>query len=139
MTDLLNEAQRNSLANVLRTFEESLHQAEAWLDGAEEGQILYHRKLYLGEEKRQEARQKIAQALAEISAVAENFELKARQENASSLVYSQMSHLRADLMDSTSDKLRRFGKVDPRLSAVLDPAIERLFEIAMEIANAFNE
>jgi hypothetical protein len=139
MAYLLNQTQRNSLANVLRMFEESLHQAEAWLEGAEEGQIIYHRKLYLGEEKRRKARQKIAQALAEISAMAERFELNMQQENASSLVYSQFIHLRADLIDTTSDKLRRFGTVDARLTEVLDPAIKRLFDIAMEIASAFNE
>lgn len=139
MTGLLNESQQITLTNVLRMFEESLHQAEAWLDGAEEGKVLYHRMLYLSEGRQREARQKIHLALDELAALAETFEIAARQENVSRMVYSDMIHLRADLMDSTSRKLNRFGKVDARLSEVLDPAIERLLELAAEIAQAFNE
>jgi hypothetical protein len=43
MADLLNTPQRNSLTNVLRTLEERLRQAKAWLPGAEETGLLYHR------------------------------------------------------------------------------------------------
>jgi hypothetical protein len=137
--DLLNENQRVTLTNVLRMFDESLHRAETWLDGAEEGSILYHRRLYLSEGRQQEARQKIHFALDEITALAKTFEMTPRQENASSLVYSDMIHLRADLTDTTSKKLNRYGEVDARLSEVLDPAIERLLVLASEIAQAFNE
>jgi len=46
-----------------------------------------------------------------------------------------MSMSWANLCDARSNKLKRFGDVDPALGPVLDPRIDRLAELALSLAS----
>lgn len=139
MKDMLNEAQFTSLAIVLRLLEDDLRQADAWLQGAEETGILYRRKLRLSPERRAVARQVIAAALNQIAQLAREFNLAQIDDNPAATIVADMSVRWADLCDARSDKLIRFGDVDPRLSQVLDPSLDRLIELTLALTSRIRD
>lgn len=134
--ELLNDAQRNSLAIGLRAFEVHLRQAAAWLEDGEEAGILYRRRLALPAERRAVMRQQIAAALALIAALAERFDLAPAEEALEASLAARLSVDWANLSDLRSDKLRRYGNVDPRLADQLDADIAELAGRALALALA---
>jgi hypothetical protein len=133
MDDLLNESQFNSLAIVLRLLEQDLRQADEWLQGADETGILYRRKLRLQPERRAVARRHIAAALRQIAELSRQFDLQPVDDSPEATIVSEMSERWANLVDSRSDKLNRYGDVDPRLAQALDPSLDRLIELTLAL------
>ena len=134
MNELLNLAQRSSLAIGLRAFEAHLRQADVWLQGGEERGILYRRSLNLPPERRAAAREQIAAALAQIATLTERFGLTTSDDDLGATIAAQMSVDWADLSDARSDKLRRYGDVDPRLTDLLDADLSALAARALALA-----
>ena len=139
MNDLLNSNQRRSLTVTLRSFETSLRQTLAWLDGKSEEGILYRETLSLSAEKQVELRSTLGTALAEIATTSKMFELECEQRNAGDLIRSEMSVAWASLLDTQSKKLRGFGDVNPKLANVLDPHVLLLSNLAIYMANLFDD
>jgi len=137
--DLLNPSQWNSLRITLRIFEENLRRAQAWLDGKEEDGTLYQYKLVLSVENRKRAQRQIKIALDQIVKLSSLFEMQKENENPASLIRGQMSVSWADLHDSRTHKLSRYGKVHPELAKVLDSEVQHLSEIALNLAAIFGE
>ena len=121
------------------SFEKSLREALAWLDGQEEQGILYSAKLRLGQSQRAEARQQIGAALEEIAALRSVFELQKETQTPESLISAEMTVAWANLWDSRARKLGRYGKVAEGLSSGLDPHVTRLAEIANHLAVIFSD
>ncbi len=135
MTDILNVSQYRCIYLTLRTLEERLRQAAAWLQGAEEQGQLYQRTLKLSPERRALAQQQVNEALALLTDLAQTLGLEAETDEAAGHIRAALSVSWADLCDARSSKLQRYGAVHPGLAAVLDPSIERLAELALSIAN----
>ncbi len=134
MDELLNGSQKFSVFVTLRTLEERLRQADAWLQGEEEHGRLYHRALTLSPEQREQARQRIAEALQVINDLASRLDLEATYDDAGGHIRAGLSESWANLCDIRSQKLRRYGEVQPGLSAVLDEPVEQLAQLALAIA-----
>ena len=139
MIDLLNPSQRRSVTVTVRSFEICLRQALAWLDGKNENGILYRETLTLSAPKRAEMRKTIETALAEIAATSELFALEREEWDASGLIRSEMSVAWANLLDTQSKKLRGYGDVHPQLAYVLDPHVLLLSNLAIYMANLFDD
>lgn len=139
MKDLLNPYQKSSLRISLLMFEENLRRAQEWLDGREEKGILYHRKLELSDEKRRQAEHVIKTALGVIERLSEKFGLEAETQNAASMFQGEFSVNWANLIDTQSGKLRRYGKVHPELHDMLDTDIRTLAEIALQLSALLGE
>jgi hypothetical protein len=137
MSDLLNPSQRGSVAVSLKMFEEQLRLTSAWLDGREENGILYCRKLNLTPARRQVARQRVAAALQMIANLAQEISLEQEVEDPAGLIRGEFSVSWANLIDTQSRKLKRYGDVNPEAKNVLDPAIQKLAQLAMELASIF--
>jgi hypothetical protein len=121
MNPMLNPQQRSSLHMTLLAFEKNLRQAQSWLDGAEEDGILYKAKLQLSEERRRQATGEIARALDQIGSLRQSFELEKKEENPLALIRSEMTISWANLLDSRSVRLGRYGDVSAGLTDRLDP------------------
>lgn len=134
MADLLNGPQRNSLAIVLRMFEEELRQADMRLQSPPAEGTLYRRVLHLSPETRVAAREKISAALAQIAELAQEFGLEQREQDLAMTIAAAMSLAWSSLCDARSDKLKCYGDVDPRLEQALDPRIDELAELALSLA-----
>jgi hypothetical protein len=135
MSDLLNPSQRGSVAVSLKMFEEQLRLTSAWLDGREENGILYRRKLNLSPAQRQAAQQRVVTALEIIAALAQKIGLEPEVEDPAGLIRGEFSVSWANMIDTQSIKLKRYGDVNPELEKVLDPAIRRLAHLALELAS----
>lgn len=135
MPPLLNVAQHAALAVVLCHFEQSLRQAEMWLQGQQTSGIPYRTSLRLSAERRATMSARITEALEGIAHLTERFGLRPVDELLENKIASEMSINWANLIDTRSDKLRRYGSVDPGLHELLDPAIEHLAQLALEIAS----
>lgn len=134
MDDQLNEYQKRSVETVLCLFEQNLRHARYWLQGGEESGILYHRQMRVSARQREMIEQRINLALALVAEIAQTFDLKSKEENMNGWLMGEMSVSWANLIDSCSTKLRRFGDVDPALSGTLDPAMSSLAQVALDIA-----
>jgi hypothetical protein len=134
VNELLNTAQRNSLTIGLRAFEMHLREADAWLQGREERGILYLQRADLPAERCAPVRGQIAAALAQIAALTERLGLEAVAYDVGATISAQMSVDWANLCDTRSDMLRRYGDVDPRLSELLDPGIDALSQSALLVS-----
>jgi hypothetical protein len=137
MNDLLNPYQKASLATVLRMFEENLRQADSWLDGRQTEGILYRQELHLAPRQRTRARKRIAAALADIAALAQEIGLEPEIEDPAGLIRGQMSIAWANLIDSQARKLKRYGEIHPDAAREIDPQIQRLAQVALELASLF--
>ena len=131
---LLNFAQRNLLTLGLRAFEMHLREADAWLHGREERGILYLQRANLPPERCATVHRQIAEALARIAVLTEQFSLEAVGYDVGATISAQMSVDWANLCDMRSDTLRRYGDVDPRLSELLDPGIDALSQSALIVS-----
>jgi len=132
---LLSAPQHGSLAIVLRMFEEELRQAHTWLQSSLDEGTLYRRVLHLSPEARAAARQKIATALAEIAELAQEFGLEQQEQHLAAAIAAAMSLSWASLCDARSDKLKRYGYVNPGLGQALDPRLDHLAELALSLAS----
>ncbi|MGQ9683527.1 MAG: hypothetical protein ACUVX9_13380 [Anaerolineae bacterium] len=135
MADLLNDAQRSSLSIALRIFEQELRRADQWLQGRLDEGVPYRGELHLDPETQAAARGAIAAALEGIVELARDLGLEQREENLRAAIATAMSLSWANLCDARSDKLRRYGEVNPQLEGVLDARIDRLAELALAIAS----
>jgi hypothetical protein len=138
MNDLFNTYQLNSLLLTFRSFEEHLRRADGWLLGREENGILYQCKLSLSDGKRKAARKQIAEALKQIADLVNKLDLQPVGEDPSGLIRGQLTVSWANLLDTRSKKLVRYGEIDPHLADVLDPSIDRLAQIAIDLARIFD-
>ncbi len=135
MAELLNGPQHSSLAIMLRMFEEELRQADARLQSPPDGGTLYRRVLRLSPETQAAARRKIVTALALIAELAQEFGLDQQEQDVAAMIAGAMSLSWASLCDMRSDKLKRYGDVDPRLRQALDPRVEQLADLALSLAS----
>jgi hypothetical protein len=134
MSVLMNQAQRTSVFVALRTFEQYLRQLDRWLHGLEADGILYQYKMDLPLERRVLMQQKIATGLALVENLAQTLQFEPEVIDLVGAVRGQMSESWANLIDSRAAKLRRYGEVHPGLSQPLDPVLDRLVQIAAELA-----
>jgi hypothetical protein len=139
MSDPLNSSQRTSLLITLLNFEKILRRVETLLDSAEANGILFRPRLNISKEKRAQAHQKISAALDQIYELSRLFALDTEEQDAARLIRSEMSVHWANLLDSRSGKLKRYGKVHPQLAENLDAYILSLSNIAISLATLFKE
>lgn len=139
MTPSLNLSQKNALTTVLRIFEESLLEVSQSFNNNQTEGIMFQRNLCLSSDKIQRTKGKIQTALDQISNLKEAFGLEEETIDLERLINAKMIVSWANLIDTKSDKLTRFGDVDPVLTEDLDPFLNRLAELALEIASLVHE
>jgi hypothetical protein len=128
----LNANQKLALEVRMRSLEQRLHQIRMRLhDGVEDGLLTQTRPMAKEASACIEA--EIERMLAEIAVIAQEFELQGSVEDAGRRVSAEMSVAWADLHDTLSPKLKRYGAVDPSLGDTLDPHLRNLIDLAQEI------
>ena len=135
----LNPYQQNYLYASLRSFEKALRLADQLLVDGDERGILYYQKSHLDPGMRQSARNKISQALQELTNFVNQLGLEPREENSDQMIMAQMSASWGDLADSQSDRLKGYGELDMQAAALIDPAVNRLARLAAELGEFFTK
>jgi hypothetical protein len=132
---ILTEPQQRSLRAALISYERALRLANRLLEDGDEVGILYHRKLSLDPDQYRLTHEKISRALQELSDLVKQLGLKPVEEDAARIIVSQMSASWTDLVDCRSDRMKGYGKVDLETATKIDPAIDGLAKIALELCN----
>jgi hypothetical protein len=136
-SDLLNPEQFRSMEITLRMFDENLRLISTWLDGKEDNGILYRRELNFPSGQRKAVRQHIDAALNQIAILARILELQPEEKDITGMIRGKLAESWANLIDSKSGNLNRYGDVDPRAESLLDPVILRLSALAKELESLF--
>jgi hypothetical protein len=136
--ELLNRAQQTSVEITLRMFEETLQQTLDWLGGEEVQGILFTKKFDLAPNRQELLRELIAEALAHIEQLKQDLDLKSQPVDLAQTLRGQLVVGWESLEDAKAARLRRYGDVDNRLSAVLDARLDRLARISMILASVLD-
>ncbi len=129
----LNPYQKNALEVEMRQLEMALLQAQQFLrHPPENGLLTYYKPVPDSVRSRLETL--IEAILAEIASVAHDFDLQPREEDLGRWIDAEMAVAWADLYDTVSPKLNRYGDVDPALTTTLDPHLRRLIELAQVLS-----
>ena len=71
--------------------------------------------------------------------MAEKLGLEPEVEDGTGLIRGQMSVAWANLIDSQTKKLKRYGEVHPEAAQEIDPHIQHLAQIAFKLASLFEK
>ena len=123
---LLNEHQRRYVGVTLGQCQQLLHEILALLNtpASQSGLVIEADDLPLEFARR--APLEIARIDAAIGELAERFDLPRREESRLRWIRAALGISTDDLEDTRAGSLHRYGRVDPALSAALDPAIGAL-------------
>ncbi|NMB54719.1 MAG: hypothetical protein GYA15_08445 [Leptolinea sp.] len=134
----LNPAQKTHLYVTLLEFEETLRLALDLLDNPESSGILYSKKLDVTPDDREEIVEIIHSALREIQHISKMYDLPAKDKKLNNLLVAKMSISWANLIDTQSSGLRKYGKLDNEIAENLDPIISSLSTLALRMSSKFS-
>ena len=132
---MLNSGQKIALEVELRHLERALRQARRWLRQPPEDHLLT-RYRPMPETARPELEALIEPMLAEIALLMERFRLAPEVYDLGRDLEAEMAAAWADMTDTLSPKLVRYGAVDPALAEALDPSLRRLIACSHDLARA---
>jgi chromosome segregation ATPase len=122
----MNTAQQTSLGITLREFEVRLARLRVLLEQ-------YESVTHLTMEQVDRLRQAIERQQAMIDDLFRRFQLKRETIDVVQSMIAELSISWTQLVDSRSDKLGRYGEVDPELESTLDPAIDQMIEACLSM------
>ena len=128
----LNIAQKTSLGITLREFEVRLTRLRVLLEQ-------YESVTRLTPESVVRLRQLIDRQQAIIDDLFRRFQLKRETIDVVQSMIAELSISWTQLVDSRSDKLGRYGEVDPALKATLDPAIDQMIEDCLSMVRLLDK
>lgn len=130
---ILSQYQAQGVSVALRMLERILFSIEELYTGQEETRegIMVSLANPLSQEERVHLAHLVQRARPAIETLAGRFELKHETADLAREVHGRLVEMWAALEDTRSHKLRRYGHVDPALSALLDPEIEELIYLVL--------
>jgi hypothetical protein len=132
---MLNSAQKIALEVELRRLERSLLHARQWLrEPPQDGLLTRYRPL--PEATRADLEVIIRQMLAEIVVLVDRFKLAREVDDLGRDLEAEMASAWAEMTDTLSSKLVRYGAVDPALAETLDPHLRRLIVSSRALGRA---
>lgn len=130
---MLNRNQRAALETALRLLES---RARTLLQAVQEppanGVLTRFRPLNARRARRVQAL--LQGLLEEIGDLARGFDLRPGEEDLGARVRAEMAVAWSDLHDLKARKLNRYGEVDRRLAETLDPHLQRMIDLTLEIS-----
>lgn len=132
LTTILNESQARSITVTLRLLEERLVEIERLLTVNEHG-ILYSRVATFTPRRQEEMRQLIGELRAGIKTVTETFELKHEPQDPARRIVGLLAITWESIEEMYARRLRAHGEVDPDVQDALDPWVEKLTRLVLEL------
>ena len=129
----LNHSQKRALEVQLRNLEQVLFRVGHFIGGRPEKGLLTH-YIPVPETIRRRFEALIEQMHEELALLVRQFELQPRAVDSRGYISAKMALTWSSLNEVLSSKLKRYGEVDPALSGSLDPCLNRLSDLALQIA-----
>ena len=134
----LNDSQKRALEVQLRNLEQVLYRVGHRIrERPEEGLLTHH--IPIPETVRRRFEALIKQMHEELAVLIRQFELQPKAVDSRSHVNATMALTWSSLNEVLSSKLKRYGEVDPALSESLDPCLNRLIDLALQVAEVARE
>jgi hypothetical protein len=135
---MLNDSQRVSLRIAFRLIDERMREIEAILERPEEVGVMYEVRDDLSPAMRERLPEKISAVRAILKNLRDRLALSAEITTARREAFKGLPYLWEVLEESTSKRLRRYGAVDDRLARILDPQIQSLETLIIELEHILN-
>jgi len=130
---VLNKSQIRGLSITLRIVEESLAEIELILNKCDDVTILYERRCDIPEEVKEEVLRKVFSAKNRIRIIAERFGLEKKFIEASREAYGKLPYCWKIIEDAKAKKLRRYGDVATGMEEALDPDLNIIITLILDI------
>jgi hypothetical protein len=129
----LNPSQKRALEVQLRNLEQVLYRVGHRIrERPEEGLLTHY--IPVPETVRRRFEALIEQMHEELAVLIRQFELQPKAVDSCSYINATMALTWSSLNEVLSSKLKRYGEVDPALSESLDPCLNRLIDLALQVA-----
>jgi hypothetical protein len=129
----LSPSQKRALVVQLRNLEQVLYSVGHRIrERPQEGLLTHY--IPVPETIRRRFEALIEQMHEELALLVRKFELPSKAVDSRRYIKAKMALTWSGLNEVLSSKLKRYGEVDPALSASLDPCLNRLIDLAFEIA-----
>jgi len=130
---MLNEFQKRGITAILRTVEEHLRSIEAMLDREDYPGILYEWKNDLPDNAKHLLSERIRNVRVAIEQAAGRFALEKRERRASDDAFGKLPYCWQILEEAKAARLVRYGEVAEGLDRELDPLIEMIITLVLEM------
>ena len=130
---MMNEFQRRGVTAVLRTVEEHLRSIEAMLDQEDYPGILYEWKNDLPDDAKPLLSARIRNIREAVELAAGRFALEKRERRASDDAFGKLPYCWQILEEAKASRLVRYGNVAEGLDRELDPLIETIITLVLEM------
>lgn len=137
--DLLTIPQQRIIRSSLLLFEKTLRMSDRMLKEGDEVGILYHRKISLSPQRRELIQNSIAQALSDLAEFSEALGLKPSEENTQRIIMGNLNLCWESLEECRSSRLKGYGDVNPQATDLIEPMIDRLTHLALELSSLVSE
>jgi hypothetical protein len=129
----LNPSQKRALEVQLRNLEQVLYRVGHRIRERPEEDLLTH-YIPVPETIRPRLEALTEQMHEELAVLIRQFELQPKAVDSRSYINATMALTWSSLNEVLSSKLKRYGEVDPALSESLDPCLNRLIDLALQVA-----
>lgn len=130
---LLNPAQKNALRISLMLVEKGMLEVDRLLSAGEHQGLLFTITDDLAEDAKEALRQLIHEVREIIQELKDRFQLEMEVTAISRTIFGKAPLLWEMVKDTDASRLRGYGEIDPRLQEVLDPPLERLSDLLLEM------
>jgi hypothetical protein len=130
---MLNEFQKRGVTAVLRTVEEHLRSIEAMLDREDYPGILYEWKNDLPDNAKHLLSERIRNVRVAIEQAGNRFSLEKQDRRASDEAFGKLPYCWQILEEAKASRLVRYGNVAEGLDRELDPLIDTIINLVLEM------
>lgn len=130
---MLNDAQRTRLCILMSLIEEKMRAIEARLDCPEERGLMFEVTYDIVPKTAQTLREKIGDVYGLIRTLRDSFGLPREVKPASREIFKGLPQLWVAVQESDSKRLQGYGGVDHTLPPFLDPKLEALAHLLLEL------
>lgn len=138
MDDLLNPHQRRALTVALAHLERAVRTADDVLTGPAD-ERLNPVRLEIDEARRREIALRLAEIRGALASAALRFEIEPLPRDGARIAAAAMLSAWEGLEDVHARKLARYGAVDPALAPELDPVVDHLITLSLDIVGLLRE
>jgi len=129
----LNKNQERAVAVRLRMLEERLAIIARLMDDDERGRLYRRDRAPYSAEQRARIEAAIFEIRAEVAQVADTFGLASEEQDAARRIVGLLGITWEGLGDVRAGRLRGLGDVDPALREQLNPSVERLMDLVLDL------
>ena len=130
---MLNEFQTRGVATALRVVEEHMRRIEGMLDREDYDGILYGWKNDLPDDAKHQLSERIRNVREAIEQAGSRFSLEKQDRRASDEAFGKLPYCWQILEEAKASRLVRYGNVAEGLDRELDPLIETIINLVLEM------